>query len=471
MAAPAPPQRKWDFDRVFRMLLAAAAVVGLFLLLRYLSDVLIPFAAALLLAYLLNPIVNALESKFHRRIPAVFVTVSGCGIVLFVLALVLFQVGSSEIGALRDLTMQFVRTPTKDDVQGFREAFERYVQKEDNPVVRKLLRQVQDYLASGPAQEMRFREDFAEYVQDFEARYGSEGEGGRAGDLEVLRTVQSRIHPGDPFDLELRESLERIREAEEDPRHRALILQAQRKLNLVSSADVSMTSLLERGLRYVAPTLVNLFSGTLSLVLGLTGLVVVLLYLVFLLVDYPIYVKMWHELLPPRQKGDILGFIDEFGLAMSRYFRGQFIVAMLVGVLFAIGFAILGLRMAVLLGLGIGLLNMVPYLQIVGMVPALLLGFVKSLEAGQPLWLGPLLVLVVFAVVQLIQDGLLVPKILGKSVGLRPVLILLGIFIWGKLLGFLGLLLAIPLTCLGLAYYRRFVLGDRSAKAIQDEGA
>jgi predicted PurR-regulated permease PerM len=82
--------------------------------------------------------------------------------------------------------------------------------------------------------------------------------------------------------------------------------------------------------------------------------------------------------------------------------------------------------------------------------------------------LTPLLVLVVFAVVQLVQDGVLVPKIMGKTVGLRPVVILLGIFIWGKLLGFLGLILAIPLTCLGLAYYRRFVLGDRDAKAIAD---
>ena len=60
---------------------------------------------------------------------------------------------------------------------------------------------------------------------------------------------------------------------------------------------------------------------------------------------------------------------------------------------------------------------------------------------------------------------------MGKTVGLRPVVILLGIFIWGKLLGFLGLLLAIPLTCLGLAYYRRFVLGDREAKAIDTDEA
>jgi predicted PurR-regulated permease PerM len=76
------------------------------------------------------------------------------------------------------------------------------------------------------------------------------------------------------------------------------------------------------------------------------------------------------------------------------------------------------------------------------------------------------LVLAVFAVVQLIQDGLLVPKIMGKQTGLRPVAMLLGLFIWGKLLGFLGLVLAIPLTCLGIAFYRRWVLGQSHAPAI-----
>ena len=63
-----------------------------------------------------------------------------------------------------------------------------------------------------------------------------------------------------------------------------------------------------------------------------------------------------------------------------------------------------------------------------------------------------------FGVVQLIQDGLLTPRIMAGATGLRPVAIMLGVFIWGKLLGFLGLLLAIPLTCLGIAYYRRLVL-------------
>ena len=101
---------------------------------------------------------------------------------------------------------------------------------------------------------------------------------------------------------------------------------------------------------------------------------------------------------------------------------------------------------------------MVPYLQMVSLVPAMLLAGLRAIEGGSGFLESVLLTLLVFAVIQVIQDVLIVPRVMGKATGLRPVAILLGLFIWGKLLGFLGLLLAIPLTCLGIAYYRRYVL-------------
>jgi len=469
--AGTPKERKWDFDRVFRWMLTIATAVGLFLLVRFLADVLVPFAIAVLLAYLLNPLVNALESRFHRRTPAVLVTVFGCGIVLFSLALILFQVGSREVSSLRELAGEFMRAPSKADVRTVRARFEELVAREDNPVLRSAYIQVRERMSGGPANEWKFREELQAAIVHLESGASptdTEDGHSRAEKAAALRQVQAKLFPDDPAALELRATLDQMITAEQDPRQRNLLADAKRKLGYEAGGEFSISGLVERGVRAVAPTLMNVFSGTLSFILGLTGMVVVLLYLVFLLIDYRIYERMWKGFLPPKQRGDILGFLDEFGLAMSRYFRGQFLIAMTMGVLYAIGFSVLGLRMAVLLGLGIGLLNMVPYLQVIGMVPALLLGFVKGLESSQPVWLPPVLVLVLFGVVQLVQDGLLVPRILGKSMGLRPVVIMLGLFIWGKLLGFLGLLLAIPLTCLGLAYYRRFVLGDRTAKAIEE---
>jgi predicted PurR-regulated permease PerM len=113
--------------------------------------------------------------------------------------------------------------------------------------------------------------------------------------------------------------------------------------------------------------------------------------------------------------------------------------------------------MAILLGLFIGLLNMVPYLQIIGLIPAFLLALVHALETGGNLWTMLALTGLVFVVVQIIQDTILVPRIMGKEMGLSPAMILLSLSVWGKLLGILGLLIALPMTCLLVAYYRRFL--------------
>jgi len=213
--------------------------------------------------------------------------------------------------------------------------------------------------------------------------------------------------------------------------------------------------------RKVLPGLWGVISGTASLLMGLVGLTIILLYLVFLLLDYPEIKQIWPSLIPPKYRVPILEFINDFNNAMRRYFRGQASVASLVGVMFAIGFVIIGLPMGILLGLFIGLLNMVPYLQLLGLIPAFLLAILKALETGSSIWLMLGLVCLVFAVVQSIQDGILVPRIMGKVTGMSPAIILLSLSVWGKLLGFFGLLLALPITCILWAYYQRYVLDVR----------
>jgi len=179
---------------------------------------------------------------------------------------------------------------------------------------------------------------------------------------------------------------------------------------------------------------------------------------VFLLLDYPEYARTWSTFLPPPYRDTIVDFLAQFDIALRRYLRGQSVVALIVGALFAGGFVLIGLPMAIPLGLFVGLLNMVPYLQTVGLVPAILLAGLQAVEGDASFAVSVALTLAVFGVIQIIQDALITPRILGDATGLRPLAILLGVFIWGKLLGFLGLMLAIPLTCLGIAYYRRFVL-------------
>ena len=121
--------------------------------------------------------------------------------------------------------------------------------------------------------------------------------------------------------------------------------------------------------------------------------------------------------------------------------------------------------MGVLLGVLLGVMTMIPYLQVIGAIPAVMLAAIHALETGQSFWMVLGLTGVVFVVVQIVQDVILVPKILGKAMGLSPAVMLLSLSIWGKLLGMLGLLIALPMTCLVLAYYRRLVLKQEEGDA------
>jgi len=205
----------------------------------------------------------------------------------------------------------------------------------------------------------------------------------------------------------------------------------------------------------LSPGVWSVLSGAANVLTFITGLLVIMLYVVFLLIDYHNMATRWRDYLPPGMRDDVSGFVGEFIQATNRYFRSQALVACCVAVLFAIGFSIIGLPLAILMGIFIGLLNMVPYLPILGIIPCLILAGLKALEQGDSFLGGLGIVMLVFGVVQVIQETVLVPRIQGKAMGLSPAIILLSLSVWGKLLGFLGLILALPLTCLGLTYYRR----------------
>ena len=153
---------------------------------------------------------------------------------------------------------------------------------------------------------------------------------------------------------------------------------------------------------------------------------------------------------------------DVVETSMNRYFRGQSLIALCVGVLLAIGFKIINFPLAITLGLFIGFLNLIPYLQTIGLIPMVLLALLRSAETGENFWVLFGLSLLVLIIVQAIQDLFLTPRIMGKAMGLNPAIILLSLSIWGTLLGFIGLIVALPLTTLCLSYYKRFILNGES---------
>ena len=205
----------------------------------------------------------------------------------------------------------------------------------------------------------------------------------------------------------------------------------------------------------VLPSAWGVVTKTSSLVMWLSGVGLIFMYLVFIMLDMPKLRKGVKNLFPTRYKQGASEFAMEMDRFMGSYFRAQSFVALSVGILYAIGFGVIGLPMGVAFGLFSGALNMIPYLQLTTIPLALLLAVVYALEKGMPFWEVAIIVLVIYLVVQLIQDTILVPKIVGSSMNLPPVGILLSLSIWGKLLGFLGLIVAIPFTCLCLVYIEK----------------
>ena len=134
--------------------------------------------------------------------------------------------------------------------------------------------------------------------------------------------------------------------------------------------------------------------------------------------DYEAIAEGWLHLLPNKYRTFASNLVHDVQDGMNRYFRGQALVAFCVGILFSIGFLIIDFPMAIALGLFIGALNMVPYLQIIGFLPTILLAILKAADTGQNFWIIIACALAVFAIVQIIQDTFLVPKIMGKITGL-----------------------------------------------------
>jgi predicted PurR-regulated permease PerM len=423
-------ETRYTFDRVVRMVLGAVGIVIVLGLLRYLSDVLLPFAAAVILAYLLNPLVTVFERKTKRRGLAVAITLGGLGIVATGVLLLLIPLTLSQVDRFQEGLAKL-----RDDLAS---SMHREAPAETSVVAAEAASKASDpavTLKGVPASAKstigwtELKDGWMEYRREAGSRSRSER-------LSDFRRKLSGTYIGRSLD----ESVQYTRSDE----FRGLLVGLAKNLAVGGWTVVAFA---------------------LNLVLGLTGLIIVLLYLVFLLLDFPEYARTWPTFLPPQYRDATVDFLTQFNDAMRRYFRGQSLVALLTGAMFSLGFSIIGLPMAVPFGLFIGLLSMVPYLPVVALVPAMLFAGLRAIE-GDASFLGSvLLTLLVFAVVQVIQDTLITPRVMGRATGLRPIAILLGVFIWGKLLGFMGLLLSIPLTCLGIAYYRRYILMNAPATA------
>ena len=218
-------------------------------------------------------------------------------------------------------------------------------------------------------------------------------------------------------------------------------------------------------LRTSLPHVWNVVQSTANVVISLASSAFALLYLVLLLADYDHYATIWLKYVPRSQRAFLEKLSNDMAHNMRGYFRGQMLVAISNGVMFSIGFWLIGLPMPVGMGIFVGVLSFIPYIQVLGILPAALLSLLQMADTGSSFWGMMALVFLVYVVVQVLQDTIFTPRIMGQIMGLSPAVVLLSLSVWGYIAGIIGLMVALPLTTLMLAYYQRYILEEH----VQDE--
>ena len=357
-------EKEITFDKFIRILGVVLITGGVLYMLNYLSNVLLPFFIAWLLAYLLYPIVKFVQYKLHVPTRALSIIVT----LLFVLAI---------------LTGVF-------------------------------------YLIVPPM------------LEQFE----------KLGDVASQYIRQSTN--GESFQSLVQQWLDQNREA---------IEQVFKRKDVTDAIKSAM------------PKLFSVLGQTASVIISIVASLITLLYMFFILLDYEYLTTNWIKIFPKKVRPFWKSLMKDVENELNNYIRGQSLVALIMGILFCIGFTIIDFPMAIGLGILIGIMDLVPYLHTFALIPTAFLALLKAADTGQNFWVIFASAFAVFCVVQIIIDMVVTPKVMGKAMGLNPAILLLALSVWGALLGFIGLIIALPLTTILIAYYQRYITKDK-AKAI-----
>ncbi len=209
------------------------------------------------------------------------------------------------------------------------------------------------------------------------------------------------------------------------------------------------------------PKVFSVLGQTANIIISVIASCITLLYMFFILLDYEFLTEKWIKIFPKKNRPFWKALAKDVERELNNYIRGQSLVSLIMGIMFCIGFTIIGFPMAIGMGILIGVMNLVPYLHTFALIPTAFLALLKAADTGQNFWIIFGMALVVFIVVQLISDMFVTPKVMGKAMGLNPAILLLSLSVWGAILGFIGLIIALPLTTIIIAYYQRYVTKEK----------
>lgn len=219
-------------------------------------------------------------------------------------------------------------------------------------------------------------------------------------------------------------------------------------------SELHVSTLLSKG--------TSLLGESIGVIMQVLAWAMTLIYVLFILIDYPQISRGFKLLVPYKYREGAVSVVRDVQDNMNRYFRGQGRVALCAMVFYCVGFSIVGLPLAIPLGILVGVLYMIPYFQYITLIPVGIICLIYSLGGADSFWMLLGKSLLVYVVSQSICDYIITPHIMGKEMGMNPAVILLSLSVWGSLLGIMGMIIALPVTSLIMSYYERYISNPRN---------
>lgn len=223
-----------------------------------------------------------------------------------------------------------------------------------------------------------------------------------------------------------------------------------------SLSNMQVEALLSRGS--------SILSESIEVLVELLNWVLTFVYVLFILIDYPQIIRGFKLIVPFKYREGAVSVVRDMQVSMNHYFRGQGLVAFCAAIFYCIGFTIVGLPLAIPMGLLVGILYMIPYFQYITLIPVALICFIYSLGGAESFLSIFGKSLLVYVIVQPTCDYIITPRIMGRELGLNAAVILLSLSIWGTLLGIIGMIIALPITSLLMSYYEQYISNPRGEK-------
>ncbi len=414
----------WTAVTALSITITVAIVVGVIYLgtqiISFLQPILIPFALAGVLAYLLEPLVNRLVKWGIKRQRAV--------LLVFSVATVLF------VGVL------LLIVPT-------------------------LVRQGAEFAKEVPGYVDKARGQTSAWMNEWHAKLKKEY---HIEILEYLGATPKKEEPLPPAPPKI-DPIPQVPATVPSSAPGVNIDDENFDLNTLFTGDW-----IKDAVKNIAPTTWGVVKRSLGGFMGVFGfllsLVIVPLYLYYFLTESKLIASRWSDYVPLRAsrfKDEVVGTITEINRYLIAFFRGQLVVSLINGIATGLGLVLVGLKFGWLIGLSLCVLGMIPYLGIVVcMIPAVIIASVQGgswlIPGSWPGWAFPVIVLSIFLLVQQIDGLFITPKIVGESVGLHPMTVIMSVFLWSLVMGgLLGAILAVPMTASIKVLFQRYIWHKR----------